>query len=943
ASGAELWVATGHGLAKLSGGAFTRFPAGENGLPRGAARALAETVESGERMLWVGTENGLAYRSGEAFHTGSESGALPKDPVNTVLPSSSAAGGLYVGTEAGGLFLVRDLRSLPLTGLPGDAILCLSEVELAGRTLLFAGTAHGDLYACEGLSCAPYARRAIDLPGNAIQKILPSGAGSVVFVATQGSGLLTHRLGGFRALDMRHGLSSNMVYALAEVPGASPGEKDLWIGGSRGIDILSSAGLRSFDPVGAKLANPFVLAILPSRTAGGVWAATRGGFQRIPAREADESGPSGAVRALLEVAEGGETVLLAGTPRGLVRRSAWGFTVFDEKAMGTGSPQVLSLAQNGEGSGEVFVGTSGGIARYASGAFSPVPEGAPFEKERARGLHVSGLEGGHPVLWVATQFAGVFRCVPGSGKPAVRLSTLVSEGMLPDDEDGYCVRTDGAGRHYLTTNQGVVRLTPRPDGHFDAMTFKKADGLPSDECNSGAALVDAGGRLWVGTVGGVAVLDPGGVKEDTTPKPLVLERTLVDGAVARLEGASLAHTAASLRFEFALLSFFRESDTRYRFQLDGFDDAPSVWSAGDAKEYTNLPAGSYRFLVWGRDYAGNVSGPVMTSFSIRAAPWKTPWAYFVYVLVLGGAGFFVSNLRGLNVRERAQALEERVLRRTRELAESVERSKRSERAALESEEKALEASRAKSQFLANMSHELRTPLNAIQGYSELLIELAEEDANTPYLADLEKVRTASRHLLSLIEQVLDLSKIEAGKVQIELGEVDLAKLLVEIAETIDPLARKNGNELTVTCAEGLTAITSDALRLKQILLNLLSNACKFTEGGTVSLTAEKEGDLAVFRVKDSGIGLTPEELARLFQPFVQADSSTTRKYGGTGLGLTISRRLAQMLGGDVTVTSVVGSGSTFTVTLPVAGPSSPHGDPSVEDTEATRPGRKPRG
>ncbi|MBL8113751.1 MAG: hypothetical protein JNK60_12785, partial [Acidobacteria bacterium] len=230
ASGAELWVATGHGLAKLSGGAFTRFPAGENGLPRGAARALAETVESGERMLWVGTENGLAYRSGEAFHTGSESGELPKDPVNTVLPSSSAAGGLYVGTEAGGLFLVRDLRSLPLTGLPGDAILCLSEVELSGRTLLFAGTARGDLYACEGLACTPYARRAIDLPGNAIQKILPSGAGSVVFVATQGSGLLTHRLGGFRALDMRHGLSSNMVYALAEVPGASPGEKDLWIG-----------------------------------------------------------------------------------------------------------------------------------------------------------------------------------------------------------------------------------------------------------------------------------------------------------------------------------------------------------------------------------------------------------------------------------------------------------------------------------------------------------------------------------------------------------------------------------------------------------------------------------------------------------------------------------------------------------------------------------------
>jgi hypothetical protein len=242
--------------------------------------------------------------------------------VNTILPSSTAAGGLYVGTEAGGLFLVRDLRSLPLSGLPGDAILCLSEVELSGRTLLFAGTARGDLYACEGLACTPYARRAIDLPGNAIQKILPSGAGSVVFVATQGSGLLTHRLGGFRALDMRHGLSSNMVYALAEVPG----EKDLWIGGSRGIDILSGSGLRPFDnTAGGRLANPFVLAILPSRTRLRVDGDARG----LSAHSAPGGG-RGRPRARCAPPRRGRQRALAGSPRGLVNARR-GFTVFDRK------------------------------------------------------------------------------------------------------------------------------------------------------------------------------------------------------------------------------------------------------------------------------------------------------------------------------------------------------------------------------------------------------------------------------------------------------------------------------------------------------------------------------------------------------------------------------------------------------------------------------------
>ncbi|MBW4656037.1 MAG: response regulator [Kaiparowitsia implicata GSE-PSE-MK54-09C] len=252
-----------------------------------------------------------------------------------------------------------------------------------------------------------------------------------------------------------------------------------------------------------------------------------------------------------------------------------------------------------------------------------------------------------------------------------------------------------------------------------------------------------------------------------------------------------------------------------------------------------------------------------------------------------------------------------------------------------------EANRSKSQFLANMSHELRTPLNAIIGYSEMLQEDAQDLGQPEFVPDLHKIHTAGKHLLALINDILDLSKIEAGRMDLFLEEFDLAHLIGDVVNTIQPLMDKNHNQLLVHCAPTLGTMYSDLTKVRQNLFNLLSNAAKFTDHGTVTLTVTQSipesATLApeiLFRVTDSGIGMSEAQLQKIFQAFTQADASTTRKYGGTGLGLAIAQRFCQMMGGEITVHSVVDEGSTFTMTLPARMGTAP---PSPDQPAGDRP------
>ena len=381
----------------------------------------------------------------------------------------------------------------------------------------------------------------------------------------------------------------------------------------------------------------------------------------------------------------------------------------------------------------------------------------------------------------------------------------------------------------------------------------------------------------------------------------------------------------------------RESEERFRILIETI--ASIVWTASPGGEFTGLQLGWTAFTGQTEEqYAGFGWQQVIHPDDRDAALdlWRHAMAERrpyegEHRLHRADGEWRIMEVRGVPLMDDDGAVREWVGSHT-----DITGRKRAEEELSAAKDSAESANRAKSQFLANMSHELRTPLSAVIGYSEMLEEELEDGGDKGLLADVQKIQSNARHLLSLINDVLDLSKIEADRMTTYAETFAVDALVQDVANTVGTLVSQKGNTLIVQADPDLGTMHTDQVKLRQCLFNLVSNAAKFTQDGEITLRASRVADDVVFSVTDSGIGMTPDQLARLFERFTQADSSTTRKFGGTGLGLAITRAFCRLLGGDVTVTSTENVGSTFTIQVPATLPDQPSEEVPAEQAEPSR-------
>jgi len=606
-------------------------------------------------------------------------------------------------------------------------------------------------------------------------------------------------------------------------------------------------------------------------------------------------------------------------------------------------PQFTIYELSRDAAGTIWLATPRGVMRLAPGdtKLQPVPlplKGAyVFDvKSTADGLFVATKKGlyiqqgiTHRLLtkadglkdnWVQSVMigpdhslwidyfssSGITRVDLAGGK--VQLQHFTVEDGLPTNVV-YSQFFDALHRHWLTTDNGVAMF----DG--DRWTnFDTSDGLIWDDCNAHAYLAEADGTVWIGTSAGLSRFHPLALPGFPQPTALITSVLRNDLATQETDFDSSTH---SLGLRFTMLSYRRNNPTfRYRFGSD-----TDIWVETQAREvrFAELPAGSYRFEVQGEVDPGVWSHPALLEFRIRA-PWYLSWTCRVSLLLLLAAAMWLwwwrREARQLKVRAE---LEIAVQSRTRDLNAARARAE--------------QASRVKSEFVANMSHEMRTPLNAVIGFTHL----AQQLANQPEVAEyLKNVHLSAKGLLDLINDILDFSKMEAGRVEIVPEALALRPFIVEIIAILGREASRKRIELKSFVEESVPeCVLADPARLRQVIVNLLGNAIKFTLRGAVTLQVSHSGKNLNVAVVDTGIGIPREKQEIIFEAFHQADNSTSRRFGGTGLGLTISRKLVESMGGGMRLESQPGKGSTFSFTIdaPAVAAPLPQAKP-VEDQPA---------